>query len=162
MPPLPCNLITERALQDLDGFERCWVISFMHLNKGWNPMVKPPRGPGEKYGLFSTRSPHRPNPGEWKAVRRSRIRFRSSLTETPWNVPAVALSALEITSVDVKEGVVHVLGLDLLDGTPVLDIKPYIPYCDAFPQSRAGWLGSFGEDKPFPAKWLDGSGGEGQ
>lgn len=80
----------EEALKDLSGFDMIWVISHMHLNKGWNPKVRPPRLPEERKGLFSTRSPHRPN--------------------------AVALSSLRVDSVDVSKGVVHVHGLDLLDG----------------------------------------------
>lgn len=67
-----------------------WVISHMHLNKGWNPKVRPPRLPEERKGLFSTRSPHRPN--------------------------AIALSSLRVGRVDVSKGVIHVHGLDLLDG----------------------------------------------
>jgi len=102
------------ALRGLDKFERCWIISYMHLNQGWNPLVKPPRGPKAKQGLFSTRAPHRPN--------------------------SIALSALKITKVDHTLGQIHVFGIDLLDQTPVLDIKPYVPYADAFPNSAAGWL----------------------
>lgn len=67
-----------------------WVISHMHLNKGWNPKVRPPRLPEERKGLFSTRSPHRPN--------------------------AIALSSLRVDRIDVPNGVIHVHGLDLLDG----------------------------------------------
>lgn len=104
----------DRALMDLDGFDFCWVITYMHLNKGWNPKVVPPRGPKVKRGLFSTRSPHRPN--------------------------SIALSALRVISVDAAKRTVVVDGLDLLDGTPILDIKPYVPYCDAFPDARSGWL----------------------
>jgi tRNA (Thr-GGU) A37 N-methylase len=64
--------------------------------------------------LFATRAPHRPN--------------------------QLALSAVEITGVDLAAGRIHVKGLDLLDGTPVLDIKPYLPFCDSFPEARAGWI----------------------
>lgn len=84
-------LISEEALQDVSGFEMIWVISHMHLNKGWNRQVRPPRLPEERKGLFSTRSPHRPN--------------------------AVALSSLRVGRVDPAEGVIYVHGLDLLDGT---------------------------------------------
>lgn len=80
----------EEALQDLDGFDMIWVISHMHLNKGWNRKVRPPRLPEERKGLFSTRSPHRPNP--------------------------VALSSLRVKRVDAARGVIYVQGLDLLDG----------------------------------------------
>ncbi|MGB1013854.1 MAG: tRNA (N6-threonylcarbamoyladenosine(37)-N6)-methyltransferase TrmO [Nannocystaceae bacterium] len=102
----------DQALRDLDGFERIWVVFVFHLNHGWNPMVRPPRGPGHKQGLFATRAPHRPNP--------------------------IGLSCLELDRIEGRS--VYVRGLDILDKTPVLDIKPYIPYADAFPQARAGWL----------------------
>lgn len=87
-PFVLCRL--EEALKDLSGFDMIWVISHMHLNKGWNPKVRPPRLPEERKGLFSTRSPHRPN--------------------------AIALSSLRVNRIDVSKGVVHVHGLDLLDG----------------------------------------------
>ncbi|CAM9968035.1 unnamed protein product, partial [Phaeothamnion confervicola] len=88
--------------------------------KGWNPIIQPPRGPRRKRGLFSTRSPHRPNP--------------------------IALSALRITSVDLMQRTINVAALDLLDGTPVLDVKPYVPYADAFPDARAGWISELPAD----------------
>jgi len=102
------------ALCDLDGFSHVWVITHLHLNLGWKPKVTPPRGPKRRRGVFATRAPHRPN--------------------------QLGLSALEITTVDVEGGRVGVRGLDILDGTPVLDVKPYLPYCDAFPTARAGWI----------------------
>lgn len=86
------------ALRGLAQFEYCWVISYFHLNQGFNPLVTPPRGPRKKQGVFATRSPHRPN--------------------------SIGLSCLKITRVDEKKGIIHVLGVDLLDGTPVLDVKP--------------------------------------
>ncbi len=101
----------DRALQDLDGFSHIWVIYWMHLNQGWNPTVMPPRGPKIRRGLLATRAPHRPNPLGLSAVRLERI-----------------------------EGLrLHIRGHDMLDGTPVLDIKPYIPEADAIPQADPGW-----------------------
>jgi tRNA-Thr(GGU) m(6)t(6)A37 methyltransferase TsaA len=100
------------VLEGLAGFDYVWAIVWLHLNEGWRPMVTPTRGPKVKRGLFSTRSPHRPNP--------------------------IGLSALRVVAVEGH--VVRVCGLDLLDGTPVLDLKPYVPYADAFPNARAGWL----------------------
>jgi tRNA-Thr(GGU) m(6)t(6)A37 methyltransferase TsaA len=98
--------------QDLDGFERIWLVSFMHLNRAFGrPTVRPPRG-GSKRGLLATRAPHRPNP--------------------------IALSCVELLAV--KGPVLQVRGLDLLNDTPVLDIKPYIGAFDAFPESKIGWL----------------------
>jgi tRNA (adenine37-N6)-methyltransferase len=87
------------ALRGLEGFDYAWVITFFHLNQGWNPLVIPPRGPKAKQGVFATRSPHRPN--------------------------SIGLSCMKITSVDSKRRTIHFLGCDLLDGTGVLDIKPY-------------------------------------
>ena len=73
--------------------------------------MRPPRG-GGKRGVLATRSPHRPNP--------------------------IGLSAVELVAVE--SGALRVRGVDLLDGTPILDIKPYVPYADAFPDSAAGWI----------------------
>jgi len=102
----------EQALDDLAGFERIWVISWLHVNKGWRPKVLPPRGPKERRGVFATRSPHRPCP--------------------------IAISAARLLKVDGLR--VEIAESDLLDGTPILDLKPYLPYADAFPDSRIGWL----------------------
>lgn len=104
----------EHALDDLDGFDRIWVLFWFHEAKG-GPRTKvlPPRS-DRKRGVFATRSPHRPNPIGMSAVRLERI------------------SGL----------VLHVRDLDLLDGTPVIDLKPYIPYADAFPDAATGWVGA--------------------
>ena len=99
------------AYRDLAGFERIWLLFAFHRSEGWKAEVRPPRG-GGKRSVLATRSPHRPN--------------------------AIGLSAVELVAVG--EGVLQVRGLDLLDGTPILDIKPYVPYADAFPDSRAGWI----------------------
>lgn len=105
--------VAPEALKDLASFSHVWVISWFHLNgPRRRPLVRPPRG-GEKRGVFATRAPHRPVP--------------------------VGLSAVEI--LDVQGHVLSVRGLDLLDGTPVLDLKPYIPDYDAFPDASRGWLG---------------------
>ena len=104
----------ERSLRDLAGFDYVWVLAWLHLNHGWRPQVVPPRGPRVRRGLFATRAPHRPNP--------------------------VGLSAARIISVDVDSGSLRLERLDLLDGTPVLDLKPYVPSADAFPDARAGWV----------------------
>lgn len=111
------------ALSDLEGFERIWLLFWFDRAEGWKPKVLPPRSE-EKRGVFATRSPHRPNPIGLTAVRLERI-----------------------------EGLVlHIRDLDLVDGTPVLDIKPYIPYADAFPEAGAGWLQGF---DPRPAWTVD-------
>lgn len=117
--------IPVEALRGLEGFDYVWVVVWLHQNKGWRPMVTPTRGPRVKRGLFATRSPHRPCP--------------------------IGLSALRL--IGVEGHTLQVLGLDLLDGTPVLDVKPYVPYADAFPGARAGWLDALdtpidGPDRP--------------
>ena len=102
----------EQALEDLAGFERVWVLFVFHLNAAWRPKVTPPYAPeNRKYGVFATRSPHRPNP--------------------------VGLSCVELEGVDGLT--VYLNHCDILDRTPVLDIKPYIPAVDAFPDAKAGW-----------------------
>jgi tRNA-Thr(GGU) m(6)t(6)A37 methyltransferase TsaA len=104
----------EHALVDLDGWDYVWVIFWFHLNPSWRPKVLPPRSTSGRKGVFSTRAPHRPNPLGLSALRLERI---EGLT-------------------------LHLLDVDLVDGTPVLDIKPYVPYTDAHPGARSGWLDS--------------------
>ncbi len=104
--------LPETVLRDLAGFERIWLIFAFHLSEGWAPLVQPPRGPKGKRGVLATRSPHRPN--------------------------AIGLSAVELLSVAGRT--LTLRGVDLLDGTPVLDLKPYVPYADAFPGAKAGWI----------------------
>ena len=102
-----------QGLEDIEGFERVWLVFWFHLVEGrprsW--MVLPPRST-IKRGVFATRSPHRPNPIGLTAARLLGREGRTILLED----------------------------VDLVDGTPVLDIKPYLAYADAFPQARAGWL----------------------
>lgn len=103
----------ESAVRDLAGFSRIWLVWWFHRNTTWRPLVLPPRGPAQRRGLFATRSPHRPNP----------------LGLTP--VQLLAVKGRRLT-----------LGpCDLVDGTPIFDLKPYIPAYDAFPAERSGWLG---------------------
>lgn len=101
----------EQALDGLEGFERIWILYHFHHNTHWKPKVMPPRGPRVKRGVFATRSPYRPN--------------------------ALGLSAVELVKIEGRK--VYVRGFDLLDGTPVYDLKPYLPYADSFPEARAGW-----------------------
>jgi tRNA-Thr(GGU) m(6)t(6)A37 methyltransferase TsaA len=108
--------VPEKALRDIEGFERIWLLTWLHLNPQWGPLVRPPRG-GKRRGVLATRSPHHPNP--------------------------IGLSAVNVDRVD--GSVIHIRGCDLIDGTPVLDVKPYVPYCDAFPDSRAGWVDELGD-----------------
>ena len=102
----------ETALSDLEGFERVWVVFVFDRNHDWKPKVSPPVTGGRKrYGVFATRSPHRPNP--------------------------IGLSCVKLEKIDGLK--IEVSGHDFLDGTPVLDLKPYIPAADAFPEAKAGW-----------------------
>jgi len=102
----------EQALQDLDAFSHIWVVYWMHLNQGWNPLVKPPRDKNNKHGVFSTRAPHRPN--------------------------SIGLSLVELGSIQGRE--LHILNHDMLDGTPILDIKPYIKEADMAASANNGWI----------------------
>ncbi|MFZ1624306.1 MAG: tRNA (N6-threonylcarbamoyladenosine(37)-N6)-methyltransferase TrmO [Gammaproteobacteria bacterium] len=102
----------EHALQDLEGWDYIWVVFWFHQNSTWRPKVLPPRSSTGRKGVFATRAPYRPNP--------------------------IGLSALKLHDIDGLT--LHVEGVDMLDGTPVLDIKPYVPYTDAHPAARSGWL----------------------
>lgn len=97
-------------LDDLAGFDRIWVLSWLDRAQGWHPRVRPPRGEGKR-GLLATRAPHRPNP--------------------------IGLSCVDLVSIDGRR--LEIADHDLLDGTPIIDIKPYLPYTDAHPGSKAGW-----------------------
>lgn len=101
----------EQALADLAGFSRIWLLSWFHRNASWRPMVMPPRGPSRRRGVFATRSPHRPNP--------------------------IGLTPVRLLGVEKLR--VRLGPCDLMDGTPILDLKPYLSSYDAFPGERAGW-----------------------
>lgn len=108
-----CQSGVEHAVEDLCAWSHIWVLFWFDRATHWRPKVLPPRSEVRR-GVFATRAPHRPNP--------------------------IGLSAVRLLGV---EGLVlHVSGLDLLDGTPVLDIKPYVPYCDQIPTANSGWLDS--------------------
>lgn len=119
-----CNY--EQALEDLEGFDRVWILFCFHRNSNWKPKVLPPRG-GKKRGVFATRSPHRPNP--------------------------IGFSCVEL--VEVKGRELTIRNHDLLDGTPVLDIKPYIDYADSFTSKNQGWLEEVGEQQRYSIKWSE-------
>lgn len=99
------------AIDDLDGFSHVWVLSHLHRVGGWEPHVLPFLDTRSR-GTLSTRSPRHPNP--------------------------IGLSLAQITSIAAP--VVHVAGIDLLDGTPILDLKPYVPLFDAVPDATPGWF----------------------
>lgn len=107
----------DRALGDLDGFSHIWLIWWFHKNSTWRPRVLPPRGPAKRRGVFATRSPHRPNPVGITAV------------------PLIAIKGLNI----------YVGTNDLIDGTPILDIKPYLVNNDSFSDAKKGWIGEVEE-----------------
>ena len=113
----------EHALEDLGGFSHIWLLFWFHQNELWRPKVLPPRST-RKRGVFSTRSPHRPNP--------------------------IGLSLVELERIDGLT--LHVRNLDILNGSPVLDIKPYVPYADSAHGAKSGWLGPDGANAdPDPA-----------
>lgn len=101
---LPKGLNAAHALEGLEAFSHVWVVFVFHLNgnAAAKSKVHPPRCDGAKYGLFATRTPHRPNP--------------------------IGLSLVEVEAV--RGDTLHLRGVDLVDGTPVLDIKPYVPFAD--------------------------------
>jgi tRNA-Thr(GGU) m(6)t(6)A37 methyltransferase TsaA len=102
----------EHALEDLARWELIWVIFWFHENPGWRPKVLPPRSTTGRKGVFATRSPHRPNP--------------------------IGMSVVRLERVDGL--ILHIGDADMLDGTPVLDLKPYVAYTDAHPGAGNGWL----------------------
>ena len=110
------------ALRGIEGFSHLWLIWEFSKNRreGWSPTVRPPRlGGNARVGVFATRSPFRPNPIGLSCVR------------------------LERVEPDGPEGpMLIVSGADLVDGTPILDIKPYLPYADCHPEAAGGFAGA--------------------
>jgi len=107
----------EHALEDLARWELIWVLFWFHQSQGWRPKVLPPRSTTGRKGVFATRSPHRPN--------------------------AIGMSVVRLERVDGLT--LHIRDADMLDGTPVLDLKPYIAYTDAHPRAGNGWLEDQGQ-----------------
>ena len=99
------------ALKDIDGFERIWIIYVLDRASPFQPHVVPFRDVVE-HGVLATRSPPRPNP--------------------------IGMSTVRLLGVE--GGVLRVADVDVLDGTPLLDIKPYVPVFDSYPDARAGWV----------------------
>ena len=126
------------ALRGLEDFSHLWIIwQFSEaVGKKWSPTVRPPRlGGNKRLGVFATRSPFRPN--------------------------SLALSCVKIIGIeDTKElgSVIHVAGADLMDGTPILDIKPYIPYADCKPEATGGFTDTANDfilNVDFPAELIN-------
>jgi tRNA-Thr(GGU) m(6)t(6)A37 methyltransferase TsaA len=101
------------ALADLASCERIWLVFLFHRSHGWAAKVKPPRG-GPKRGVFATRAPNRPS--------------------------QIGLTTVVVGDVSVEAGTIRVRGIDLLDETPILDVKPYLPMLDSWPEAGHGWL----------------------
>jgi tRNA-Thr(GGU) m(6)t(6)A37 methyltransferase TsaA len=102
----------KEMLESLDGFSHLWIIFIFHQNSGtWKPKVLPPRA-NKKVGVFASRSPYRPSP--------------------------IGMSAVKIDRIEGSK--IYVSGHDLVDQTPILDIKPYLTYADSFPEAKRGWL----------------------
>lgn len=99
------------ALRELDSFSHIWVLFWFHRNQHWHPLVRPPCHRNRKVGVFASRAPYRPNP--------------------------IGLSCVELVAIKGLD--IIIARHDLLDGTPILDIKPYLPYADAFPDADPGW-----------------------
>ncbi|MBQ5567256.1 MAG: tRNA (N6-threonylcarbamoyladenosine(37)-N6)-methyltransferase TrmO [Oscillospiraceae bacterium] len=116
------------ALRGIEGFSHLWLIwQFSEaVRDTWSPTVRPPRlGGNARMGVFATRSPFRPNP--------------------------IGLSCVKLEGLGQEEGlgtVLYISGADLLDGTPIYDIKPYIPYADAHPDARGGFAAAPAETIP--------------
>lgn len=125
------------ALRGLDGFSHIWLLWAFSAaqRKTWSPTVRPPRlGGNTRMGVFATRSPFRPNP--------------------------VGLSCVGLVGVELHTGqgpILHVRGADLMDGSPIFDVKPYLPYADCRPEAVGGFAGAGAEELlhvDFPAQLL--------
>ncbi len=102
----------EQALDDIETCTKLWLIYVFHRNKNWRPKVQPPRGSHKKVGVLATRAPYRPNP--------------------------IGLSCVDFYKIEGSS--LWVKNHDLLDGSPILDIKPYLSFSDAFQDVFPGWM----------------------
>ena len=124
----------EQALIGLENSVRIWIVFQFHHNPHWKPMVLPPRGSQTKVGVFATRSPYRPN--------------------------AIGMSCVQLLRIEGLK--IFVAGADILNDSPILDIKPYVAYADAFPGVEPAWLQqaekhtvSFSERASQQLQWLE-------
>ena len=126
------------ALRGIEGFSHLWIIwQFSEaVRQEWSPTVRPPRlGGNVRMGVFATRSPFRPN-----------------------NLGLSCVRLIGIEHTDSDGTILHVAGADLMDGTPIFDIKPYIPYSDSFPNAIGGFTDSAADfilSVDFPAPLLN-------
>lgn len=119
------------GLKDLEGFDRIWLIYHLHRAAPAKLSIIPYRDVVDR-GLFATRAPSRPNP--------------------------IGLSAVRLLSINEASGILNVLDMDMLDGTPLLDIKPYVPRFDSYPNAKAGWLDNLGADRDIADDRFAGNG----
>lgn len=123
------------ALRGIEGFSHLWLLWQFTESRGWSPTVRPPRlGGNQRVGVFATRSPFRPNPIGLSCVKLDRV---------DWDAP--------------DGPVLVVRGADLLDGTPLFDIKPYVPLADCRPEAVGGFSDLHREDRltvDFPERLL--------
>ena len=126
------------AFRGMEGYSHLWLIWGFSENKRntWASTVKPPRlGGNKRMGVFATRSPYRPN--------------------------SLGLSSVELVRVEQDEKlgpVLVVTGADLMDGTPIYDVKPYLPFTDSHPEARGGFadeVKDYGLEVVFPDEWLN-------
>lgn len=108
------DLQPQEALDGLEKFSHVWLIFLFHKNenKKYHAKVHPPRAGGKTIGVFATRSPHRPNP--------------------------IGLSLVKVAKIE--KDTIYFEGADLVDGTPILDIKPYLPQVEAIASAQVGWV----------------------
>lgn len=119
----------EISLQGLHEFSHVWVIFLFHknTNQRFHAKVHPPRLNGESRGVFATRSPHRPNP--------------------------IGLSVVKIKKVEGHR--ITIQGGDFVDGTPILDIKPYLPFVESIPGAKSAWSGEDEQAQQRQVEWSD-------
>ena len=123
------------ALRGLEGFSHLWIIwDFSESHRAeWSPTVRPPRlGGNRRMGVFATRSPFRPNP--------------------------IGLSCVKIEKIELQTAdgpVIHVSGADMLNGTPIYDIKPYLPITDAHPEASGGFAEETSKQEPLNVEVSD-------
>lgn len=122
------------AVRGIEGYDFLWILWQFHLtaDAGWHPTVRPPRlGGNQRMGVFATRSPFRPNPIGLSSVRLEHVELNSE-----------------------RGPLLHIVGADLVDGTPIYDIKPYLPYTDSHPDARCAF-GSEGSDRQLEVVCAD-------
>ncbi|MGI6094660.1 MAG: tRNA (N6-threonylcarbamoyladenosine(37)-N6)-methyltransferase TrmO [Lachnospiraceae bacterium] len=128
----------QEAVRGLEGFSHIWLIwQFSQaIRENWSPTVRPPKlGGNTRMGVFATRSPFRPN-----AVGLSSVRLKQVEMHPKWGP------------------ILHVAGADLMDGTPIFDIKPYLPYADSHPEAAGGFTDHLQSENltvEFPAYLLE-------